>query len=154
MIIQVHSEFTYPDESPGFLLWQVSNLWQMLQRKALSELNLTHVQFALLSGIGALETKERPVNQTALSKHVGADVMMTSKVLRKLETRGLVERYREPSDPRAFSLSLTDEGRVMIKNALKIVSNEDADFFKNITENKPVLIGILKELIGQFQRNG
>ncbi len=56
MTAKAHSEFSYPEESPGFLLWQVSNLWQKLQRKALSQLNLTHVQFALLSGIGCLET--------------------------------------------------------------------------------------------------
>lgn len=146
MSTSAYTEFFYPENSPGFLLWQVSNLWQKLQRKALSELNLTHVQFALLSGIGALENNKGPVNQTALSKHVGADVMMTSKVLRTLEGRGLVERQREPADPRAFSLSLTDEGRIVTKKALAIVVNIDADFFKNIAQSKTTLMDALKEL--------
>jgi len=44
----------------------------------------------------ALETKEKPLNQRVLSKHVRANEMMISKVLRKLETRELVEREGEP----------------------------------------------------------
>lgn len=142
------TEFSYAEESPGFLLWQVSNLWQKLQRKALSELNLTHVQFALLSGIGCLEIQQGTVNQTALSKHVGADIMMTSQVIRTLETKGLVKRHREPSDPRAFSLSLTDEGRNVTKEALKIVENVDANFFQKVLKNKKMLMNLLKELTG------
>lgn len=148
MTAKVHSEFSYPEESPGFLLWQVSNLWQKLQRKALSQLNLTHVQFALLSGIGCLETQQGTVNQTDLSRHAGADIMMTSQVLRTLETKGLVERHREPSDPRAFSLSLTEEGRSITKKAVKIVENVDTDFFQKVLKNKAVLMNLLKELTG------
>lgn len=146
MTIKAHSEFSYPEESPGFLLWQVSNLWQKLQRKALSQLNLTHVQFTLLSGIGCLETQQGTVNQTDLSRHVGADVMMTSQVLRTLETKGLVKRHREPSDPRAFSLSLTEEGRSVTKKAVKIVENVDFDFFQKGLKNKEKLMNLLKEL--------
>ncbi len=55
--------------------------------------------------------------------------MMTSQVLRTLETKGLVKRHREPSDPRAFSLSLTEEGRSVTKKAVKIVENVDFAFF-------------------------
>ena len=35
---QADISFDYPDKSPGFLLWQVTNLWQKIQRKALSEM--------------------------------------------------------------------------------------------------------------------
>ncbi len=148
MIAYVRTEFSYPEKSPGFLLWQVSNLWQKLQRKALSELNLTHVQFALLSGIGCLEAQQGSVNQTALSKHVGADIMMTSQVLRTLESKGLIKRHRELSDPRAFSLCLTDEGRSATKKALEIVASVDESFFRDIAPNKTMLMSVLKELAG------
>lgn len=146
MATNTRTEFSYPVESPGFLLWQVSNLWQKLQRKALLELNLTHVQFALLSGIGCLEMQKGSVNQTVLSKHVGADIMMTSQVLRTLEAKGFIERLRKSSDPRAFSLSLTDEGRSVTKIAIKIVENIDADFFQKVLKNKAMLMDVLKEL--------
>ncbi len=74
--------------------------------------------------------------------------MMTSQVLRTLETKGLVKRHREPSDPRAFSLSLTEEGRIVTKKAVKIVENVDADFFQKGLKNKAVLMNLLKELTG------
>ncbi|MCX6987742.1 MAG: hypothetical protein NT065_06280 [Chlamydiae bacterium] len=57
-------------------------------------MNLTHVQCALLPGIGFLEDHKETVNQAALSKYVGADVMMTSQVICNLETKGLVQRER------------------------------------------------------------
>lgn len=44
-------QFASPDDSPGFLLWQVSNLWQRKMKAELSDLGLTHVQFVLLAGI-------------------------------------------------------------------------------------------------------
>lgn len=148
MVTNALTEFSYPEESPEFLLWQASNLWQKLRRKVLPELNLTYVQFALLSGIGCLEIQQGTVNQTALSKHVGADIMMTSQVFRTLKTKGLVKRYRKPSDPRAFFLSLMDEGRGVTKEALKIVENVDADFFQKVLKNKKMLINLFKELTG------
>ncbi len=40
-------EFKHPDQSPGFLLWQLTNQWQRLQRSALAKLNLTHGQFVV-----------------------------------------------------------------------------------------------------------
>ena len=38
-----------PGESPGFLLWKVSNAWQRKQRAALQPFGLTHSQFVLLA---------------------------------------------------------------------------------------------------------
>lgn len=143
---QADISFDYPDQSPGFLLWQVTNLWQKIQRKALSELNLTHVQCALLAGIGFLEDRKETVNQAALSKHVGADVMMTSQVIRTLETKGLVQRERGISDPRAFSLSLTEKGRALATEALKIVEQVDGRFFECINKHKKNLVDVLNNL--------
>ncbi|MGA7719963.1 MAG: hypothetical protein WCA84_02175 [Ignavibacteriaceae bacterium] len=40
-----------PEESTGFLLWQVTNLWQREIKKALSIYGLTHSQFVLLASI-------------------------------------------------------------------------------------------------------
>lgn len=143
---QADISFDYPDQSPGFLLWQVTNLWQKIQRKALSELNLTHVQCALLAGIGFLEDRKETVNQVALSKYVGADVMMTSQVIRTLETKGLVQRERGISDPRAFSLSLTEKGRALATEALKIIEQVDGRFFECINKHKKNLVDVLNSL--------
>ena len=47
--------FSGPDDSPGFLLWQVTNRWQAAQRAALKPHRLTHVQFVLLATLTWLD---------------------------------------------------------------------------------------------------
>ena len=42
--------FKKAEDSPGFLLWQLTNQWQQQQRKALKTLGLTHPQFVALAG--------------------------------------------------------------------------------------------------------
>ncbi len=45
----LRTRFASADQSPGLLLWQVTNRWQAAQRAALAPLGLTHVQFVLLA---------------------------------------------------------------------------------------------------------
>ena len=103
--------FETPLESPGFVLWQVSNRWQRHLRDSLSSLELTHVQFVLLAGLMWLEEAGETVTQKRLATHATLDVMMTSEVLRTLEGKGLLERLEHPSDARAKQLRLTALGR-------------------------------------------
>ena len=77
----------YPklSQTPGFLLWQISIEWQRLQREALANLDLTHVQFVLLATIHSIESKNEMLSQVKLSSIANVDAMMTSHVLRSLE---------------------------------------------------------------------
>ena len=56
------SAFEGPDDSPGYLLWRVSNSWQREQRNALQPLGLTHTQFVVLAVASWFEEKE-PLTQ-------------------------------------------------------------------------------------------
>src|SRR5262249_57359520 len=98
------------DESPGLVLWQVTNRWQAAQRAALKPLGLTHVQFVLLASLAWLQ-EDGPITQKRLAEHAATDPMMTSQVLRALEARGLVERAPHPGDGRAWAGSATPHGR-------------------------------------------
>ncbi|NNM44149.1 MAG: MarR family transcriptional regulator [Chlamydiae bacterium] len=140
------SEFSEPEESPGFLLWQVSSLWQRRQKKALSKIGLTHVQFVLLAGIGFLESSKTLVTQVGLSKQAKTDVMMTSQVLRTLESKGFLKRKRSTDDPRAYLLSLTKPGRSLMEKGLKIVEAVDRDFFKKVNLKTTNLLSSLQRL--------
>lgn len=142
----MESRFSGPEESPGFLLWQVSNLWQKMQRKALLEFDLTHVQFVLLAGIGWLEGKLPDVSQAILSKHAKTDLMMTSQVLRTLENKKLILRKKNDNDPRAFSLSLTPLGKNKLQKALKVVEEVDHHFFSSLSVKSKNFIESLKVL--------
>ena len=123
-------QFASPDDSSGFVLWQVNNLWQRRIRQALAEVGLTHVQFVLLACLGWLTEKgDQPVTQVRLAAQARTDVMMTSKVLRALEDMGLVERHEHPADPRARSLRVTPAGREMVYKAVRLVDAVDRGFF-------------------------
>src|SRR5207244_5965381 len=93
------SRFPAPEQSPGFLLWRATLSWQRRIRLALAPHELTHVQFVLLASLWWLEdhSLEAPT-QASLAEQAGTDPMMTSQVLRKLETRGLLERAADARD--------------------------------------------------------
>ncbi|MGC0421766.1 MarR family winged helix-turn-helix transcriptional regulator [Embleya sp. AB8] len=139
------SGFTDAEESPGLLLWQVTNRWQANIRRALEPHGLTHVQFVLLAALTWLGT-EGPVTQKALADHAASDPMMTSQVLRVLEGRGLVERRPHPTDGRARALAVTDEGRALANRAVVAVEASDAAFFGALGEQTRAFAGALRQL--------
>lgn len=138
----------YPklSQKPGFLLWQISIEWQRLQREALANLDLTHVQFVLLATIQSLETKNETLSQVKLASIANVDAMMTSHVLRSLEKRGLVKREKNPTDTRAMVLSSTDEGRNLLNKASKIVDEVDLKYLARAGEDTQDLVAKLKKL--------
>ncbi len=141
------SKFDAPEQSPGFLLWQVTNLWQKKQREALSAVGLTHVQFVLLAGIYWLEAKGERITQTCLASHAKTDRMMTSQVVRVLEAAHLVRRSPDPDDSRAILLAITDKGRKLVVKSLEIVEGVDHIFFKTLNKEQKQFCSMLSSLL-------
>jgi len=127
-------KFKSPDDSPGFLLWQFSNLWQRKMNAGLNPLGLTHVQFVLLAGLIWLNQSQETVTQTKLAAHAKTDIMMTSKVLRSLEKRGLLKREPNLKDTRAKSLTITQKGYELTLEAIKVVDQIDNKFFSALEQ--------------------
>jgi DNA-binding MarR family transcriptional regulator len=139
------TEFADAEDSPGLLLWQVTNRWQAAQRAALKPLGLTHVQFVLLASLTWLDV-DGPVTQKQLADHTVSDAMMTSQVLRALEDRGLVRRRPHPQDRRARALTVTDEGRDLANRAVVLVEACDRAFFSAVGDDVGRLSGLLRRL--------
>ena len=57
------------EESSGFLLWQITSVWQRDIRKALSVYDITHSQFVLLASTLWLTLQNEMVTQVMLSEH-------------------------------------------------------------------------------------
>lgn len=123
------SAFTAPSDSPGFLLYAVTNAWQARQRAALAPHGLTLVQFALLAGAVWLTRDGAPLTQVHLARHANLDVMMTSTVVRTLEQKALLTRAVHPADSRAKSLRVTAAGHRLAAVALGVVEAVDHAFF-------------------------
>ncbi|MBP1640619.1 MAG: MarR family transcriptional regulator [Bacteroidetes bacterium] len=120
------------EESSGFLLWQVTNLWQREIKKALEDYGLTHSQYVLLASIHWLTIHKQEVTQIVLSAHTKIDPMTTSTVLRTLQQKGLIQRQEHLTDTRAKIVGLTEDGKTMIKKAVVTVEKFDADFFSTL----------------------
>ncbi|MEO7988146.1 MAG: MarR family transcriptional regulator [Chryseolinea sp.] len=134
-----------PEESSGFLLWQVTNLWQREIKKALEQFGLTHSQFVLMASIHWLTLHKQEVTQIVLSDHTKIDPMTTSTVLRTLQQKGFIQRQEHATDTRAKTVELTEEGKKVVKKAVITVEKFDTMFFsslgKKTTElNKNLLI--------------
>ncbi len=110
------SRFAVPEDSAGYLLWQVTHRWQRHVEDALIELNITHLQFVLLAGIGWLTRNDALLTQVQLAEFCKIDVMQISQVVRKLEAKGLVKRDAHPFDTRAKLLTLTASGGTTLKS--------------------------------------
>lgn len=137
------------EESSGFLLWQVTNLWQREIKKALEQYGLTHSQFVLLASIHWLTLHKQEITQVVLSNHTKIDPMTTSTVLRTLQQRGLLQRQEHLTDTRAKTVGLTEEGKIIIKKAVKTVENFDIKFFSILGDKLTELNEYLTTLLGQ-----
>lgn len=144
----LRSEFEHADESPGLVLWQVTNRWQAAVRAALAPFDLTHVQFVLLAALTWLAGRSggEPVTQRDLADHACTDPMMTSQVLRALEQKGLLERRDHPTDRRARSLIPTETGAALANRAVVAVETCDREFFAPLGEHSARFTGALLRL--------
>ncbi|MFL6060681.1 MAG: MarR family winged helix-turn-helix transcriptional regulator [Marmoricola sp.] len=119
-------------ESPGLLLWRVTNDWQAAIRAALKPFGLTHVQFVLLASLTWLG--DAPVTQKELAAHAATDPMMTSQVVRVLAERGLVIREPHPEDGRAVALVASETGVELANRAVVVVEECDRRFFGTLED--------------------
>jgi DNA-binding MarR family transcriptional regulator len=132
---EIDFHFKSPNDSPGYLLGQVTMLWQRKLKKVLDPLDLTQTQFVLLAALGWLSKKNNAVTQVDIANQGNADRMMVSKVLRTLEEKKFISRQEHPTDTRAKVIKLTNEGAIVLQKALTAVENADIMFFSVISKN-------------------
>lgn len=141
------SEHASAWDSPGFLLWHATLRWQRAMADALAPYDITHVQFVLLASAWWLVEHGEHPSQRRLAEHAGTDAMMTSQVVRALESAGLVERVRDPHDARAVLVAVTEAGRERAVAALGDVEQADRAFFAAVADE--ALVPRLQALAGR-----
>lgn len=121
------------------LLWESPTMQGQILAKTGETLDQpSHQTLRHLLAWGAL----RP---TTLAESLGTGASNVSKILRRLEADGLVERSTDPTDRRASLVSLTESGRAaaqnvyalgdrMIAEVLEGWSSEDVDAYTALTE--------------------
>ena len=138
------------DESTGFLLWKVTNLWQREIRKTLKKENLTHTQFVVLASTFWLSESNKNLTQIEIANHIGIDKMLTSNVIKKLIEKGLLKRIQHKIDTRAKAISTTEKGTETLKKSVKEVEKFDISFFGQLSKKNE----FNKELLRLMNNNG
>lgn len=140
--------FERPEDSPGFLLWQTTMLWQRRIKKALENHALSHAQFVIMATLLWFEFHQYDTTQTLIVNWTKLDKMTVSKSLKKLVTLKLVRRIEHETDTRAKSVSLSDKGKALVRKLVPVVEKIDAEFFGSIpVSGQQVLIQTLGKLI-------
>ncbi|MFI6942536.1 MarR family winged helix-turn-helix transcriptional regulator [Streptomyces sp. NPDC050418] len=107
--------------TPGFLVWRLSMKWRVAVDRALAPLDLTHAKYALLASLYGMTAGGSTPSQRQLADHTGLEALYVSKLVRSLETSGLLERTKDPTDSRAVRLALTAQGRTTATEAITVV---------------------------------
>jgi DNA-binding MarR family transcriptional regulator len=94
----------------GFLISRMGHVASKQFAEQLEELELTPRLWGALNVLDA----EGAITQQALGACTGIDPSSMVGTIDELESRGLVERRRHPSDRRAHALHLTDAGREIL----------------------------------------
>jgi DNA-binding MarR family transcriptional regulator len=91
--------------------------------KALEPFKITARQLVVLQAIR--DIKGDP-SQTAIVTATGMDRSTTADVIRRMLNAGLIARKRTKDDARAYAVTLTAEGTVVVKSASKLIDKIDA----------------------------
>ena len=87
-----------------------------LYRPLLEPMGLTHPQYLVMLALW----EDSPLTVKRLSELLALDPGTLSPLLKRLEAVGYVTRQRDPRDERALAVRLTESGRALRNEALKI----------------------------------
>ncbi|WP_328295051.1 MarR family transcriptional regulator [Kineococcus sp. NBC_00420] len=85
-------------------------------RPVLEPMGLTHPQYLVMLALWGSE----PMSVKDLSEALQLDPPTLSPLLKRLEAAGLLERRRLPEDQRSLAVTLTEQGRTLRVEALKV----------------------------------
>ncbi|MCX8725086.1 MarR family winged helix-turn-helix transcriptional regulator [Lactobacillus sp. B4007] len=142
----------YRDDSAaslGLSFAKVYNKWHKQIKDALQAIELTHPQFIVLASLAYLSQDEVEVNQVALSRQSGIDVMTVSTILKNLEKNNLVKREVSLTDTRAKTIKMTATGMEKVNEATPIIEKIDQEFFAVLGDKQAELNQILQKLVNQ-----
>lgn len=100
-------------QSVGFFLNRARNTLLMEMDAALKDLDITGQQMGILLSL----TQGVATTPFELSKVLGIDTGLMTRMLDKLETKGLLSRSRSLDDRRVVNLTLTEKGQEVAERA-------------------------------------
>ena len=131
----------------GLLIWQTSNIWQSKLRKILKNHNISLNEYLIIETLYKLSSLTKIVSQISISNNSFLDVSVVSTNLTLLENKNLI--LRTHIDNRSKKILLTDQGLSLISSLIKIINDEEIDFFNKLGNETFNLKNSLKLLLGK-----
>jgi MarR family transcriptional regulator, organic hydroperoxide resistance regulator len=118
-----------PEKAVGFVMWRVLHRYIREADRALTEFNLTHLQFQTLAMAAWLGRSGDLVTQADLARAGDVAPMQVSHMLKALERKGWVHRVRSTADIRAKNVEITADGLAVLRRALPAMIAVQRDMF-------------------------
>ncbi|GAA1302656.1 MarR family transcriptional regulator [Planotetraspora silvatica] len=125
----------------GSLLNQVGRELRTAVESQLAPFDVTSQQAALL-----LHAARQEASPNQLAPQLGTDTAGMTRLLDRLEDKGLVRRRRHPGDRRSIVIEVTDEGRAIIPRVAPVFGRVTGRLLAGFSEAE------VRELTGMLQR--
>jgi DNA-binding MarR family transcriptional regulator len=109
-----------PENAVGFVLWRVVHRYQREIDRALGAVDLTHLQFTILTLAAWLTRSGDPATQSELARFGEIHPMQVSLILKALEEKGMISRLPSASNVRAKRVEVTPSGVTTLRRALPL----------------------------------
>lgn len=138
------SQQTYKHQAPlGYLIHEVARLMKRRFEEEAKTHGITLPQWRVLGQIAMHEG----ITQVQIATATEIDPMTVSGVLDRLDKRGLIDRYADPTDSRAKLARLTAEGEALYTTARKVGLAMYEASLEGVTEDeREALIGVLSRM--------
>ena len=128
---------------PGFLLRRAHQISAAVFEDECRNVGLTPAQFGVMSVLQA----KPGLDQSSLARALGFDKVTVLRVLRGLETRGLIVRTPAVISRRSLAIALSDAGRVLLLQAQEPVERAYQRLMAPLNDEQKVqLVTLLQTL--------
>ena len=135
-----------PERAVGFVMWRIVHRYQREVDQALRPLDLTHLQFVMLTLVAWQARSGKPATQAELARFGDIHPMQVSNVLKALEQKGAIQRTPAPANALAKHVEITAAGLSSLVQALPIVIEVQARLFGDEGKPEGVLLAALLQI--------
>ena len=132
------------DDCIFFQLAKVNQLGSRFLTQKVAPLNITPVQALIL---GFLNDEDQ-ITSSELGKRTGLDSATLTGLIDRLVAAQLIERRGNPTDRRSIQLHLTERGRTMGPEAIRLIVEANREFLGKLTKREQ---GELRSLIRKIR---
>ena len=138
---------THKDDVPVFvILHRLIHMSKYQASKRLDDFDLKPSQAGILFVLSC----NGKLSQRELAERIGITPPSMTVALRKMETRGYIEKEPDEKDQRIIRILLTEKGESCVEDIRTVMDEMEAVLYQNMTQEEKML---LRRLLLQMQEN-